>query len=334
MTAVRTITIVEAAPCADLIYHIRQDAEEGYSGIGDGEITLRSGVKLRPRLVSLYAGGKATNVARIMDRLLAPADQVRVELIVFRPDSPTGRLIHDLQLGALERVKVNPVLVEGTARLCIDLSDPASDSANRVEFNISPRVLWEPQSFDQAIGFMSEIEADLLLVAGNPPARKDTERIESTFYTDLIGAMKRVRFISADVERATLAGCLAARQQPSVIKINRSEYNSIRSDGWSRFGGTLVITDRDGCDVYEAGVGDEPVRVQSVGVDNVYSTIGAGDAVHAGFTLARWVWGLDSRSAARYGMAVAAVAVSSPEGTQSITKSAADALYRAHCSGG
>jgi fructose-1-phosphate kinase PfkB-like protein len=327
MTAVPSITIVEAAPCADLIYHIRLDPEEGYSGIEDGLITLRSGAKLRPRIVSTYAGGKATNVARILDSLLTPDDKVRVELIVFRPDNPVGRLINDLLASTLERVEVNSVLIKGTARLCIDLSDPTSAPADRVDFNISPRVLWEAESFDQASSVLGKVEAGLLLVAGNPPARTETQRVDAGFYARAIDGLKRVKDVSADVERETLQRCLTASSPPSVIKINRAEYESIASVHWNLFEGTLVVTDRDGCDVYEAGVKARPVRVRGARVENVYSTIGAGDAVHAGFTLARWVWGFDPIAAARYGMAAAAAAVSSASGTQSITRDRVDAIY-------
>ncbi|HKG98688.1 MAG TPA: hypothetical protein VKA97_12785, partial [Pyrinomonadaceae bacterium] len=50
------------------------------------------------------------------------------------------------------------------------------------------------------------------------------------------------------------------------------------------------------------------------------STIGAGDSVHAGFTLARWVWGFDIARSALYGQAAAAASVSSLDGTRGVTR--------------
>jgi sugar/nucleoside kinase (ribokinase family) len=62
-------------------------------------------------------------------------------------------------------------------------------------------------------------------------------------------------------------------------------------------------------------------------IETLYSTIGAGDAVHAGFTLARQVWGFDILKAARYGQAVAAATVSAIDGTRGITRPAVDDFF-------
>ena len=84
------ITILEFTPCVDWIYHFRHDEEEGYIAGDERQVTIRSGAKLRPHTASIYAGGKATNVARVIDKLLNADDTVDVELVVFRPDSPEG----------------------------------------------------------------------------------------------------------------------------------------------------------------------------------------------------------------------------------------------------
>jgi fructose-1-phosphate kinase PfkB-like protein len=162
------ITILEFTPCADTIYHIRQDADEGYVEGNRNRLTIKTGVKLRPQVVSYYAGGKATNVARVLDRLITSED-IAVELVTFRPDSPEGRYIHDLQTGALKRVRVRPVIISGTSRFCIDLTDPRTDPQNRVEFNISPRAVWEEGAMETAFEFASALSTDALIMAGNPP---------------------------------------------------------------------------------------------------------------------------------------------------------------------
>src|ERR1044071_3141191 len=180
------ITILEFAPCADSIYHIRRDREEGYVASGERTVKIKSGAKLRPRAVSTYAGGKATNVARVIDKLLGADDAVEIELIVFRPDSPEGRYLHDLQTSALQRVRVRPVIVEGRARFCIDLTDPTTDGDRRVEFNISPRALWEPAALQVAHDFVSRVTTDLLLIAGNPPLIETTNEMAADLYAQVI----------------------------------------------------------------------------------------------------------------------------------------------------
>ncbi|HXG68280.1 MAG TPA: PfkB family carbohydrate kinase [Blastocatellia bacterium] len=311
------ITILEFAPCADSIHHLRRDREEGYVASDGGNVTIRSGSRLRPRMVSTYAGGKATNVARVIEKLLRLEDRVEVELIVFRPDSPEGRYIHDLQTSALRRVQVRPVIIEGSARLCIDLSDPESGRDDRVEFNISPRAFWGAGALEIALERMSQLSTGLLLLAGNPPVMETTGEMAVDLYARVMEIVRpHVSIISVDTEKGALARCLAAQLPPDVIKINRDEYASVASPLWDGYTGTLLVTDAEGCTIREEG----ETRVQGAQVAKLYSTIGAGDAVHAGFTLARWVWGFDAVRAARYGQAAAAATVSAPDGTRGVTR--------------
>jgi fructose-1-phosphate kinase PfkB-like protein len=320
------ITILEFAPCADTIYHIRRDAEEGYVAGGGRTVTLRSGSKLRPLAASVYAGGKATNVARVIDSLLDEDDSVEIELVVFRPDSPEGRYIHELQVGALDRVGVRPVIIGGKARFCIDLVDPTTDPADRVEFNISPRALWEAEALDVAIRFASEMETDLLLLAGNPPVLEPECQMAVDLYARIIEMVRpRVGIISIDVEKIALARCLQALHQPDIIKINHNEYLSVDGSLWDDFNGTLIVTEASGCRA-RARPGEE-TEVRGARVEKLYSTIGAGDAFHAGFTLARWVRGFDLVKACRYGQAAAAATVSSTEGTRGVTRQVTEQFF-------
>ncbi|HKS42423.1 MAG TPA: PfkB family carbohydrate kinase [Blastocatellia bacterium] len=322
------ITILEFAPCADSIYHVRRDAEEGYIESSDHAIKIRSGATLRPRAVSTHAGGKATNVARVMDKLLKADDAVEIELVVFRPDSPEGRYIHELQTTALTRVQVRPVIIEGRARICVDLTDPTTAGDSRVEFNIGPRVVWQESAKAVALEFASGISTDLLLIAGNPPVIETTGRLAVELYRDVIEEVRpRAGLISADFAKDALANCLRAESKPDVIKINESEYASVDATLWNDFTGALVVTDASGCRVWESLARDSSVRVPGIKAQTLYSTIGAGDATHAGFTLARWVWGYDLLKAARYGQAAAAASVSSPDGTRGITNQTVERLF-------
>jgi fructose-1-phosphate kinase PfkB-like protein len=322
------ITILEFAPCADTIYHFRRDADEGYIAGDSRSLTIKSGAKLRPQLVSAYAGGKATNVARIIDCLLNDDDEADIELVVFRPDSPEGRYIHDLQTSALRRVTVRPVLIGGQARFCIDLTDPATDSRDRVEFNISPRALWEPGAIDAALQTASALSSDALILAGNPPVVSG-QSVEAEMAVDLYAQViervrSRVEVVSIDTEKTTLARCLESTSRPDVVKINAVEYASIDERLWADFSSALIVTDTEGCRLRCQG---SDMRIRSARVDKLYSTIGAGDAVHAGFTLARWLRGLDFAQSARYGLAAAAVAVSSPEGTREISRQRVEEIF-------
>src|SRR5262245_34601645 len=208
------ITILEFAPCADWIYHLRRDDEEGYAAGDERLITIRSGVKMRPRTASIYAGGKATNVARVIDNLLNKDDDVDIELIVFRPDSPEGRYIHDLQTSALNHVRVHPVIIEGTSRLCVDLLDPTTPPESRVAFNISPRVVWKGSALDVIYNFAHHISTDLLLMAGNPPlieSENEEAKMPTRFYAQIIEQVRTlVQTISIDVEKKNLENCLSS----------------------------------------------------------------------------------------------------------------------------
>ncbi len=314
------ITILEFAPCADWLYHLRRDEEEGYVSGNEQFLTIRSGAKLRPQPASIYAGGKATNVARVIDKLLNADDEVELELIVFRPDSPEGRYLHDLQTSALRRVEVRPVIIEGTSRLCVDLVDPTTPPQHRVAFNISPRAVWKESARAVLYDFAEHLSTDLLLMAGNPPLiESDSEAatMPSRFYAQTIEQVrKRVPTISIDVEKTNLANCLTSYAAPDVIKINDGECAWVDAELWQRFAGTLIVTDAQGCWLQAPTAARQ--RINGISVDQLYSTIGAGDAVHAGFTLARFVRGFDTMRAARYGQAVAAAAVSAIAGTHGV----------------
>lgn len=273
-----------------------------------------------------YAGGKATNVARVMDVLLRPEDAVQIELIVFRPDSPEGRYIAEMQSTELSRVRARSVIVDSTARLCINLSDPSSRETS-VEFNISPRVVWQPAAYGAALEVARSLETDLLLLAGNPPTIQSDPKVMVDLPASIIAAAPGLPRLTVDIGNGALARILQGPHQPDVIKINDEEYASVDKTAWMNYSGILVVTDAAGCNVWQNGPSGPCVRVPAATGNKVYSTVGAGDAAHAAFTLAGWVWGYDPVRAARYGMAAAAAAVSSPTGTRGITREAVDRFF-------
>jgi fructose-1-phosphate kinase PfkB-like protein len=134
----------------------------------------------------------------------------------------------------------------------------------------------------------------------------------------------RVGIISIDTEKQTLARCLESTSKPDAIKINAAEYASVDERLWNDFEGTLIVTDAGGCLARETRI---ETRIDGAEIERLYSTVGAGDAVHAGFILARWGRGFDSRRAARYGLAAAAAAVSNPEGTRDVRRQEVERLF-------
>jgi sugar/nucleoside kinase (ribokinase family) len=268
-----------------------------------------------------YAGGKATNVARVMDVLLRPEDAIHIELIVFRPDSPEGRYIAELQSAELTRVQMKSVIVDSSARFCINLSDPSSLSSSApVEFNVSPRVVWQPSALNAAVDIARNLQTDLLLLAGNPPTTEPESKLISDLPASIIAAVPGPPRLTVDIGNGPLAEILKGARQPDVIKINEEEYASVDQTAWAGYSGILVVTDAAGCNVWEKGTRGPSVRVAAATGHQVYSTVGAGDAAHAAFTLAFWVWGYDPVRAARYSMSAAAAAVTCPVGTRGITR--------------
>jgi fructose-1-phosphate kinase PfkB-like protein len=324
MPSVDKITILELTPCADSLLRMERNDDEGYLAADESTITLRAGARLRPSIAGTYAGGKATNVARVLDRLLGPDDKVEVEHIVFLADSVEGRYIQELTRGTLNRVRTRPVIVKSNSRFCINLSDPGASAETRVEFDISPRITWDPDAVKIALKIAHELSTDLLLLAGNPPVIDPEGQPAWDLPSKIIEAAgSRARAISIDLQKDALALCLAAPRQPDVIKLNQQEYASIDRTRWSSYQNLLIVTDPRGCTVWECGP-RSGTRIEQVRGLPVFSTVGAGDAAHAGFTVARWVWGWSAVEAARYGQAAAAAAVTSAESTRGITKAAVD----------
>ncbi|HEY6332383.1 MAG TPA: PfkB family carbohydrate kinase, partial [Blastocatellia bacterium] len=270
--------------------------------------------------------GKATNVAGVVDRLLGPGDTVEVELVVFRPDSAEGRYIAELQSKELTHVKVRSVIVESTARFCINLSDPASPASARVEFNLSPRVIWQPSAVQTAVAFAAGAGTDLLLLAGNPPVIAPDNKLAADLPASILKTANGAAAVSIDIEKG-LAQCLEGSRQLDVVKINRDEFLSVDQRHWARYKGILVVTDDDGCTAWEHGPSGESVRIDRPTGHPVFSTVGAGDAAHAGFTVAHWIRGLDTVHAAQYAMATSAASVSSPEGTRGVQREVVDAFF-------
>jgi len=337
------LTILEWAPAADALYSIACDPLRGYAGVEGHFIQIGQGVKLRPTIEAYYAGGKATNVARILDRLLElPADaglwdeaegRFRVELVTLLPDTPAGRFIADLQRTEMQRVQLRFAPAPGEARLCVNLADPSTRGSpgGLVEFNLSPFVVWETGTEALLEAVVEELATDWLILAGKPPlgpglsdhltarlVRRVKGRQPGTFVSLDLGGR------SADDEGSRqLSHCLAGEEQPDAILINQEEYAAVEPALWARYAGILIVHDAGGCWLRRgpgASVFDWKATPRDVPAlaPEAYATIGAGDAVHAGFALG-WLRTGDLWQAVRYSQAVAAAVVSHPRATTGLT---------------
>lgn len=337
------LTILEWAPAADALYTITCDPINGYAELANGHIRIGQGVKLRPRIEAYYAGGKATNVARVLDRLLDPQEDValwdedagrfRVELVTLLPDTPAGRFIADLQRTEMQRIRLRFAPAPGEARLCVNLADPSTHDSPEglVEFNLSPFVLWDTGTDALLEEVVGTIQTDWLILAGKPPRGPG---LSDDLTAHLVRRAKRQQpgmFVSLDLGghqpddegSRQLSRCLRAEVQPDALLINREEYAVVEPSLWAGYAGTLIVHDAGGCWLRQ-GLGDSvfdpattPRDVPAFATE-VYATIGAGDAVHAGFALG-WLRTGDLWQAVRYSQAVAAAVVSQPRATSGLT---------------
>jgi len=195
------VKILEFAPTADEIWRISLNSKDGYTCYDEntGLISLLDtahDAKPRPEIIAIYAGGKATNVARVMDRLLADNDNVQAEIVTFlppaeeplknlgfgipdgvelKPSTAAGIYIQLLQVSNLRKVKPRFEVIDElretgnmqTTRRCIEITlkeRPAS-------LNFSPRIVWSEEAAESVIARVSDTlsGSDLVIIAGAPP---------------------------------------------------------------------------------------------------------------------------------------------------------------------
>lgn len=347
------LTILEWAPAADALYSIACDPLRGYAGVEGNYIRIGQGVKLRPTIEAYYAGGKATNVARVLDRLLElPEDAAlwdeaegcfRVELVTLLPDTPAGRFIADLQRSEMRQVQLRFAPAPGEARLCVNLADPSTRGSpgGLVEFNLSPFVIWDTGTEALLEAAVEELATDWLILAGKPPLGPGlSDRLTARLVRKVKG-QRPGTFVSLDLGGRSaddegsrqLSRCLEDEVQPDAILINQEEYAAVEPSHWARYAGILIVHDAGGCWLRQgpgASVFDWKTTPRDVSAParEAYATIGAGDALHAGFALG-WLRTGDLWQAVRYSQAVAAAVVSQPRATTGLTPERVRAFLKA-----
>jgi len=183
------VTILEFCPAADEIWSLKKHEKDGYEHYDHASKTVRiatteRGAKVRPAVEATYAGGKATNVARVFAKLLSQKKDgasCDLTLVTFMPNKPGGRYIYELQKQDFDidqqtresssnctvkvsrtfnsnRIELHWVKIDDLARqsasnrsetvICTDRRctncTSSLDEDSGMELNFSPRVLWSP----------------------------------------------------------------------------------------------------------------------------------------------------------------------------------------------
>lgn len=364
---IQKITVLEFAPTADEIWYIPHHVRDGYTDY-DAETGLLSlmdtahHAKQRPEIITTYAGGKATNVARVLDRLIAEKDNLHLELITFlpppevgmreldfggmlKPSTAAGIYVQCLQIAGLKKVKphfevVNELSECGnmqTTRRCIELTWAGSGES----VNFSPRIVWSQEAAEAVQARTAEVaqDADLVVMAGAPPIWDELEGglTRSSFYAKVIESLPANCQVSIDTRGDYLRRCLLTERTPRFILMNTEEFGDLSElldvSGSEAFPGTFLIHDESGCWAWDKEFPDSTNAFHktqffaSMSVSKVFSTIGAGDAMHAGF-LKAWVSQESLQRAVVYSQAVAGVSVSNEKATHGIDANTVDCEFQ------
>jgi len=363
--AIKKVTILEFAPTADEIWRISQNDKDGYVNYDaeNGIVSILDtahDAKPRPDILAIYAGGKATNVARVMDKLIDNTFVTQVELVTFLPppqeplcelqinringaeiipSTPAGLYVQFLQITNLKNVKPRFEVVKEleetngmqVTRRCIEIIIKDTGTS----LNFSPRIVWSQKSAEAVLSRLNRItqNTDMVVMAGAPPVwevKQEASVTPHNFYAKILDLISPECEVSIDVRGNYLRECLIADRPPRFILMNKDEFYEA-SSLWNElngtdFAGTLLVHDKDGCWVWNKKLpkGNELLEGSSFfpspKVSRVYSTIGAGDAMHAGF-LKAWICSDNDNWLSRsvvYSQAVSAVSVSNEEATHGI----------------
>lgn len=362
----KKVTILEFAPTADEIWNLEHNEIDGYANydIEKGLVSILDtahDAKPRPEILAIYAGGKATNVARVIDRLLCKKSDTKIELVTFLPppqgifcklqpikindveiipSTPAGMYVQALQISDLVNVKPRFEIIEElqgisgiqATRRCIEMIIKDTGTS----LNFSPRIIWTQKT---AYAVLEKLEGivsntDMIVLAGAPPIWKPVDDQSITpqdFYAEILKIVPNECDVSIDTRGHYLHKCLFSKKLPAFIFMNKNEFLEA-SESWKNadkgnFFGTIIVHNKDGCWVWDKNLPNTDdlfggsVFYPSMKVEKVYSTIGAGDAMHAGF-LKEWIFSENTENrlvrSIIYSQAVSAVSVSNEKATHGI----------------
>jgi fructose-1-phosphate kinase PfkB-like protein len=365
---IKKVKILEFAPTADEIWQIKKHKKDGYTDYNtqNGLVSLLDTTheaKQRPQIKAVYAGGKATNVARVIDRLLPDNIQAEIELVTFLPppkatmrnlnfgnsgivpSTPAGIYTQCLQIENLTKIKPHFEVVDEltetsdmqTTRRCIEIV--LEDAGTSLNF--SPRMIWSIESAKAVLSRLASFihEADMIVIAGAPPIWESSDNLLTphNFYAKILNLTREDCQVSIDVRGYYLHDCLIAKKPPRFIFMNKDEFFEA-NDTWKELGGkalncTLIVHNKEGCWVWDKKMPDGnnifngSIFFPAPKIEKVYSTIGAGDAMHAGF-LREWIYSQGEADQIKrsvvYSQTVSAISVSNELATYGIDTKAVD----------
>lgn len=301
----RRILVLELSPTLEEIWALRADAREGYQSWDRtaGVVTISDAgsadAKIRPSVLASYAGGKGTNVARVLGALRPLERQpYDVALLAVHPAGGTlraaARHFDELAAGlpGLEAVGLHIPMEDVSAkqRRAVHIVDAESGSDI---LNFTPRLRWERGEVDRAtraiVNAVRAADPDELVLTGTPPL--GAERI----YADVIPAVRSsVGLVALDTSGPALAAVLQASEaHPDLLAINRREYDGQTATDLAGLCGTLAVHDDSGCWYWQgSGAALESGasgmnRLEVARLTARYGpangpTLGAGDALLAG----------------------------------------------------
>ena len=314
---IKKAIILEFARTADEIWNLSHHKKDGYASY-DAENGLVSildtahDAKPRPEIMAVYAGGKATNVARVMDCLIEKND-TQIELVTFLPppkgilcefqpvrindieilpSTPAGIYVQCLQVMSLKNVKPHFEVINEldeidemqVTRRCIEIMIKDTGTS----LNFSPRIVWSQKTADAILSRLGKVisNADMVVIAGAPPVWKSPDGNAITshdFYAEILNLTSPECEVSVDVRGYYLHKCLVADKPPRLIFMNKNEFLEA-SESWKElsgksFSGTIIAHDKDGCWAWDGKFPDIDDLFSGASfypapkVDKVYSTI-------------------------------------------------------------
>ena len=342
------LLILEFSPVAEEIWKIKCSSKQGYrewnpnTGVLSFFDVSIHDTKIRPEVSCVYAGGKATNVARILAGLcenFQTNQHNNVALTTFLPEKKnrdinatlaTSDFIRSLQAGSLHNVELSYEEIDfenptGKVRRAVHAIDV--ETHNDL-INFTPQLQWSIKDTVKVIDKINTLEAThWIVLAGTPP--KGAEHL----YSQVIEKLRErsaQQNISIDTSGTALKNCLKnPATHPQIISINKDEYFGIDKNSWGTFTNPVLVHDKCGCwvltgnedqlfDGWQTVPYIDISKLQTKLCVKVGPALGAGDAFHAGVLYGLQFLGFNEIDAAKYGLAVASVAVRSGVGISEI----------------
>ena len=341
------LSIVELAPTVDETWAVDLETDHGVSSVdwNIGEISLKwkpmHDVKLRPVVLNVTSGGKATNVARVLGRLSALSDDERngrvsidqVKYLLAAPASdglisPGARYASDcFEAECGMRPDMIPYEASsrfGRDRRCITVLNKKD---GRELFNFSPATeLCEDEAHQIEHRILNSAPLGVLAVAGSSP--KGGEKIFPNVALQGIGH-GLVTGLIVDTVGEVLFQLLeiAKGKVPIFVFLNDKEYEASSFQDSMIDDGLLYIHDKDGGFLrsFKGGLCAEFEFQHAKYLADRFgeatgSTIGAGDSCLAGFVLYRLFWGYGIEESLIFSQSVAYECVRNGIGIQGVDK--------------